>query len=137
MDLNEGGLYLRDNDQYEDEEQRQDADVHGAGEATPQNAFRGFGQFFGHKETDQQYNAYQGQRRTVGLCCDGGYGCGNSRYHISFPSVSRVKKLPVSGNFYNVNTIGLILQSVNRPFSLQQPYNFGQAADETNGTHAS
>jgi hypothetical protein len=118
MGLHEGGLYLREYNQYEDEEQRQDADVHGAGEAAPHHAFRRFSQFFGYQESDQQYDTYQGQRGTVGLCRDGGYGCGNSRYHFSFPNVSWVKKLPIAGNFINVNTIGLKPQSVNRPFYL-------------------
>jgi hypothetical protein len=124
MGLHEGGLYLRKDDQHEDEEQRQDTDVHGAGKATPQHAFRGLGQFFGDQETDQQYDAYQGQRGTVGLCSDGGYGCGYSRYHISFPNWFRVKKLPVAGNISNVNTIGRKPQSVSGPFYLTTTLQF-------------
>ncbi len=118
MGLQEGGLDLRKYDQHEDKEQRQNANVHSAGEATPQYAFRGFGQFFGHQETDQQNNAHYGQRWAVGLCGDGGYGCGDGRNHALSLFFSRGEKIASRWQLTNINTILDWAQSVNGPFEL-------------------
>jgi hypothetical protein len=99
MDLYESGLDLRNHDQYEDKEQRQNTDVHCAGKAAPQHAFRGLGQFLGHQETDQQHDSHQSQRWAIGLCGDGGYGCRDGRYHLTFPALSRGKKIAIRWQF--------------------------------------
>jgi len=118
MGLQEGGLNFRDHDQREDEEQRQDTDVHGAGEATTEHAFRRLRQFFRHQETDQQHDADDGQRRAVCLRGDGRYGRGYGRYHNVLPLVLRGEKIACRGQLSNINTILVEAQSVNRTFDL-------------------